>query len=70
MSHSAHLALVDAQHQRRLDDVCQRLHLLVAEHRLEHGEHALRRGRVGREGEDDLRRLRQQLRALHSTPNP
>ena len=41
---SAHAALVDAQHQRRLNDVGQRLHLLVAEHGLEHGEHALRRG--------------------------
>ena len=54
-SRSAHLALVDAQHQRSLDDVRQRLHLLVAEHRLEHGENTL--GRVGCEGEDDLRRL-------------
>ena len=35
-SRSAHAALVDAQHQRRLDDVRQRIHLLVAEHRLEH----------------------------------
>ena len=58
MSHSAHLALVGAQHQRCLDDVRQRLHLLVAEHRLEHGEDTLRRGRVGCEGKDDLRCLR------------
>ena len=34
---SAHAALVDAQHQRRLNDAGQRLHLLVAEHCLEHG---------------------------------
>ena len=40
-SRSANAALVDAQHQCGLDDVGQRLHLLVPEHCLEHREHIL-----------------------------
>ena len=52
---SAHVALVVAQHERRLDDVCERPKLLVPEHGFKQGEDTLRSGRVGCEGEDVLR---------------
>ena len=65
---SAHAALVDAQHQRRLDDICERLHLLVAKHRLEHGEDTLCRSRIGREGEDNLCSLRPRWELGHLVP--
>ena len=52
---SAHIALVVAQHERRLDDVCESPKLLVPEHGFKHGEDTLRSGRVGCEGEDVLR---------------
>ena len=55
----AYSALVVAQHERHLDDIRQCGHLLVTKHQLEQGEDALRRCRVGREGEDDLSRLAQ-----------
>ena len=48
---SAHVALVVAQHERRLDDVCESPKLLVPEHGFKHGEDTLRSGRVGCEGE-------------------
>ena len=44
---SAHVALVVAQHERRLDDVCERPKLLVPEHGFKQGEDTLRSGRVG-----------------------
>jgi pyruvate/2-oxoacid:ferredoxin oxidoreductase alpha subunit len=54
---SAHFALVVAhQHERRLDDVCERPKLLVPEHGFKQGEDTLRSGRAGCEGEDDLGR--------------
>ena len=34
---SAHIALVVAQHERRLDDVCESPKLLVPEHGFKHG---------------------------------
>ena len=67
---SADLALVDAQHQRSLDDIRQCLHLLVTKHCLEQREDTLCRGRVWSEGKDDLRSLspRRKLGAIHSPP--
>ena len=41
---SAHVALVVAQHERRLDDVCERPKLLVPEHGFKQGEDTLRSG--------------------------
>ena len=52
---STYGALVNAQHERRLNDVGEGLHLLITEHRLEQREHALCGSRVGRECENDLR---------------
>ena len=55
---SPHAAAVVAQHQRPLDVVGHECMLLrVAEHVLEQREHALARGRVGRDRKDDPRRL-------------
>ena len=59
---SAHIALVVAQHERRLDDVCESPKLLVPEHGFKHGEDTLRSGRVGCEGEDDLGRIIYKIR--------
>ena len=55
---SAHRALVDTQHQRRLDDFRQRIYLLVPKHGLEQREDTLSRGGVGRECKDDPRNRR------------
>ena len=68
--HSADTALIHAQHQRRLDDICQCLHLLIAEHRLEHREDALSRGRVRSEAENNLRCFRPcwEFGAIRSPP--
>ncbi len=54
---SANLALVAAEHDISLDEVCQRGSRLIAEHGLGNGEDALGRRRGGREGEDDPRCL-------------
>ena len=40
----AYLALVVAQHERRLDDISQCGHLLVTKHQLEQRKDALRKG--------------------------
>ena len=56
--HSANTALIVAQHQRRLDDVDKRLHLLVAKHCLEHGKDTLGCSRVRSESKHNLCRFR------------
>ena len=55
---SANFAFVAAEHtDGSLDVVRKRVSRLIAEYGLEHGEDALGRRRVGREGEDDPRCL-------------
>ena len=70
--HSPHLAAIVLEHERRLDHVRKRRHLLVAEHLLEHREHTLRCRRVGRERADDLHgaRPRRELLAVVRPPWP
>ena len=46
-------ALIVVEHERRLDVVGERRHLLLVEEVLEEGKDPLAGGRVGRDGEDD-----------------
>ena len=50
--------VVVCEHERGLDVIGERTHLLVAEHGLEERKDALARSRVGREGKHDLGSLR------------
>ena len=64
MTASAHRTLIVAQHERRLDHVRQREHLILAKHELQEREDSLRRRRVGCEGADDAHRKRPRREVL------